>query len=295
MGVSKLHINCTGDNSMRDSVPEMKERVPCPCPVIRTGFCCPWRVLSAPHPEQLYSRISTLSLSSGVTDHIGSAHTHLGNVWKRFLRIAARKVDDPSQAPLWSDVLRLTQAAAPLLELCDRLDDSAPHPILASSPELRTIVLGGCGLACDRRPQLPSTPAWRPSWSGWKPGSGSYPGLVPAQSPVCPVRRPRTRFFTRPETVPDESSTGGGRMEKKPTIETVLECLMTMESRILHTLDDLEKWISGAAPEKQDTAGRRTELERVGQIEARSEIITEDLMELRARILEIESRTQHKK
>jgi len=50
MGVSKLHINCTGDNSMRDSVPEMKERVPCPCPVIRTGFCCPWRSL---YPEQL--------------------------------------------------------------------------------------------------------------------------------------------------------------------------------------------------------------------------------------------------
>jgi len=84
-------------------------------------------------------------------------------------------------------------------------------------------------------------------------------------------------------------------MEKKPTIETVLECLMTMESRILHTLDDLEKRISGAAPEKQDTAGRRTELERVGQIEARIGIITEELMELRAHILEIESRTQHKK
>jgi len=39
-------------------------------------------------------------------------------------------------------VLRLTQAAVPLLELCDRLEDSPLHPIPASSPELRTIVLG---------------------------------------------------------------------------------------------------------------------------------------------------------
>lgn len=182
---------------MRDSVPEMKERVPCPCPVIRTGFCCPWRALSAPHPEQLYSRISTLSLSSGVTDHIGSAHTHLGNVWKRFLRIAARKVDDPSQAPLWSDVLRLTQAAAPLLELCDRLDDSAPTPSLRPPRNCGPSCWGAAdppatgGHSCRVPPPgVPPGAAGNPvpapirDWSRHSHRSVPFGGLAPGFSPV---------------------------------------------------------------------------------------------------------------
>jgi len=77
MGVSKLHINCTGDNSMRDSVPEMKERVPGPCPVIRTGFCCPWRALSAPHPEQLSSAQKARLFPGTASDTHPHASLHL--------------------------------------------------------------------------------------------------------------------------------------------------------------------------------------------------------------------------
>ena len=89
---------------------------------------------SDPYPFLLASQVTPVP-----------THTHLGDVWERFLFIAARKIaemeHDLSQATAWADMLRLTQAAVPPLELCTRLGQPALHQLIAASPELRTAVM----------------------------------------------------------------------------------------------------------------------------------------------------------
>ena len=95
-------------------------------------------------------------------------------------------------------MLRLTQAAVPLLELCDRLEDSPLHSILASSPELRTIVPGDLrthlrqDATAAGYPRLASLlerletrfPAPIRDWSRYGHRSVPFGGLAPGFSPV---------------------------------------------------------------------------------------------------------------